>query len=200
MKNIVIALILITSLSCKAQSPIIAITDKTQPNITNAYYKDINNIMDDFVGTWSYVNGNTNFTIELKKVEAYYNNTYYRDRLVGEYKYIDNGVEVVNYLPRLVDPSINNAQRSIKGSRTVRSRAWLPSCADCLPSEWLFSLYFRDFSRRYLNSIIVLRYKNDNGTEKLQIRIGDGDSAMLPSADSPTETRVPYGTYELIKQ
>lgn len=185
--------------ACKAQGPIISITDKSQPNVLNAYYKDVDGIMNKFEGTWIYQNGNTSLTIKLEKKEAYFNNRYYRDRLVGEYKYTVDGVDVVNYLPRFNDSNVNDSQRSIKGSRSVLKN-YMPSCTDCSDTERLFSLYFRDFERNYLRSRIVIRHKTDNNVEKLKILIEDHDSAMLPTDDSPTITRVPYGTYELIKQ
>lgn len=64
----------------------------------NYYYKDVNNYLDNFVGTWEYVNGNEKFQIILNKVIKYhvltssppYSN-YYEDGIVFKYKkYVNN--------------------------------------------------------------------------------------------------------------
>ncbi len=45
------------SFSCKAQNPIISLDNKGQDGIiNNAYYKDVDNVLDAYVGTWIYEN------------------------------------------------------------------------------------------------------------------------------------------------
>lgn len=61
------------------------------------YYKDVNNYLDWFVGTWEYVNGNEKFQITLTKVINYHhidtslNFDFYDDGIVLQYrKYLNN--------------------------------------------------------------------------------------------------------------
>lgn len=68
-------------------------------NETGQYYKkDINNYLDNFVGTWEYVNGNEKFQIILIKVIKYHyistlaNLNYYEDGLKYRYKKFVNNV------------------------------------------------------------------------------------------------------------
>lgn len=74
---------------------------------TGQYYiKDINNHLDNFTGTWEYVNGNEKFQIVLTKVEKYHvtkpliNLNYYEDGIVLRYKkFVNNNLvfESPNY-------------------------------------------------------------------------------------------------------
>ena len=96
MKHIII--ILITTISffnCKAQSPILSIDELGRNNLNNAYYKDLNNELNPFEGTWLYANGNTSLKIVLVKKPMYFNGKYYEDLIIGEYQYIENGVEKI---------------------------------------------------------------------------------------------------------
>ena len=61
------------------------------------YYKDVNNYLDWFVGTWEYVNGNEKFQITLTKVVEYHlinnylNLNFYKDGIVLQYRtYLNN--------------------------------------------------------------------------------------------------------------
>lgn len=69
MKNTLFTIIFLVliSLSCKGQSPIISIEDATAEEIENAYYKDTNNILDPFVGSWVLNDGTTYLKIVFKK-------------------------------------------------------------------------------------------------------------------------------------
>ncbi len=112
MKNILIVLtmIIFTTLSCKAQSPIISIeqddiNDDTEENV---YVKDLDNIFTPYFGTWKWedTSTNTSFTIEFSKIEMVYDGVYYEDLLIGKYRFIKNGLEIFNSLN--VDVNINN--------------------------------------------------------------------------------------------
>lgn len=56
--------------------------------------------MNQYEGTWKWNQGNKEFTLTLIKQKHHYNqyggNNYYRDRLVGYYKYKENGVVVAD--------------------------------------------------------------------------------------------------------
>lgn len=65
------------------------------------YIKDINGMLDNFTGTWKYINGNEEFIVKIDKVLQYNSSgltAYYEDVLFGGYKYTKNGVIVVNKL------------------------------------------------------------------------------------------------------
>ena len=99
MKNIILILTLILTLSCKAQSNVVGYNSSNIPE--NAYCKDLNNDLNKFTGTWKFVNGNTELTIIIVKNEKVYHkyfSKYYIDELAGNYKYIENGIEIVNTL------------------------------------------------------------------------------------------------------
>ncbi|WP_438967256.1 DUF6705 family protein [Flavobacterium sp.] len=85
--------------SCKSisQTPIVWGADNgTLPSdfqsSGNYYYKDIPNYLDNFTGTWEYVNGNEKFQIVLTKVVMYHyistnlNFNFYEDGIVLQYK------------------------------------------------------------------------------------------------------------------
>lgn len=82
MKTIYILLITILFSSTSiAQSPVVDIENKPsfRETVTNTYYKDINNFMNPFVGTWIYTNGNTSFKIVLVKETMQYTGEHYTD-------------------------------------------------------------------------------------------------------------------------
>ncbi len=100
--NIILFLMLV---SCKSisQTPIIWGGDNGNlPNdflsSGNYYYKDIPNYLENFVGTWEYVNGNEKFQIILTKVVMYHyintnlNYNFYEDGIVLQYKKYTNNV------------------------------------------------------------------------------------------------------------
>ena len=199
MKNIIIFLLIINLYNCKAQSPIHPLADRNVPeNLNNVYFKDVDNDLDQFVGTWVFQDGNTSLTIVLVKLTQFFNGSWYEDMLIGEYKYVENGIEIVNYLPRLNDPNVSNAAHTVDGSKIV-SKYYLPECDFCATNQRRIALYFSDLDRKYINSQMVVSYLNENGVDKIVIDIVGRDTEVAP-LDSPFETRVPYGRYILIKQ
>jgi hypothetical protein len=84
MKKLLIISIFTIGFACKAQSPIFPLEDWDEEQ-SNAYYKDLDNELDTFEGTWLYTNGNTSWKIILKKEITFFNDKYYEDLIVGEY-------------------------------------------------------------------------------------------------------------------
>ena len=129
---------LITFLSCKAQNPIVSLDTKIHETAVGSYLKDLNNELDKFEGTWEFVGENSSFIIVLEKKEQVYNDEWYEDMLIGEYKYIDNGVTTVDLLNRLSNPLLNNPNSyyefNITGN-TILKKLQKPSCEDCGLSE-----------------------------------------------------------------
>lgn len=81
MKNTLFTIIFLVfiSLSCKAQQPIISIEDATAEEIENAYYKDTNNILDPFVGSWVLNDGTTYLKIVFEKKIMVNTGNYFED-------------------------------------------------------------------------------------------------------------------------
>jgi hypothetical protein len=95
---------------CNAQT-IYDITDN-RPDLGtyNFYMKDTNNLLDPFVGTWVYSNGSESITMVLKKkIKFKYSSvSVFEDLLYGGYRYVQNGVEIINTIPQIDDPNITN--------------------------------------------------------------------------------------------
>ena len=107
MKNIIkIIIILFVTSSSRAQTNIIdlAQTASVSYNYNNGstYIEDVNNIMNPYVGTWKYTQGNKEFILTLiKQVKYHYNqgnDNYYEDRLIGYYVYKESGVIIASTL------------------------------------------------------------------------------------------------------
>lgn len=102
MKNIIFTLTIIIALGCKAQTPIINITSDYQSEdiVNGCYLKDVDNSFAPFLGTWRWTNNTDTLTIVIEKIEMVYNDLgeKYADELVGKYKYVENGVEIINTL------------------------------------------------------------------------------------------------------
>lgn len=196
MKNInLISIIVAFTLSCKAQT--VPLETSYYDVVPGAYFKDTLNQMDSFVGTWQYTNGNTTLIIVLQKKEHVYDGEFYEDLLVGEYKYIENGIEIINTLPLL--SGIDAQQQNIVGNLTISKDRFL-ACQDCAINERRFLLSFKDPERDYLPTKIVLRYLlAQSNPDKMKILIY-GEMVILPDENSPSETRVPYGVYLMEKQ
>lgn len=96
MNNIIKIIVLVLfNLSLSAQEQVVPIEDwqdYNEQDDTVYYFKDLNNELNKFTGTWLYQNGTTSFEITFIKaehVEDGFGN--YSDILTSNFKYIDNG-------------------------------------------------------------------------------------------------------------
>ncbi len=101
MKHILLALFIVSTLSCKAQLTVYNIdTPPENRTVTdNYYYKDIDNHHDAIVGVWRWEDGNTSFEMTLQEFEQYsypISPNIYLDAVYGKYTYIENGQTIVN--------------------------------------------------------------------------------------------------------
>lgn len=113
-------LIFFTLFSCKSisQTPIVWGADNgTLPvnyqSSGNYYYKDIPNYLNNFLGTWEYVNGNEKFQIILTKVVMYHqvipelDYNFYEDGIVLQYKkFLNNNLTFTS--PLYQDPNFRS--------------------------------------------------------------------------------------------
>jgi len=196
---IVIAITVITS--CKAQQTTIIPLDNISPYEfnQNTYLKDVNNDLDKFVGTWKFENQSSEITFMLKKEVQYQlsSDDEYEDMLVGEYQYIDaTGVEKVNTLSSFNNPDIKGYAHNINGNIFIHT---LPVyCIDNSDaSEIKIQLAIDDPIDDYVEGVIILRYKNDNGIEKLEACIYDYSKL---AATPDLHISIPDGYYEFVKQ
>jgi len=102
MKRIMIALVLLTTLSCSSQTQILPLNAQNSSNFTEGIYlKDTQGLLTPYIGTWKWQSGNSSLTIVIEKLTMDYAGTttkQYRDKLVGRIKFIENGVEKMNTL------------------------------------------------------------------------------------------------------
>jgi hypothetical protein len=114
-----ILLIFYCSLSSIASAQkIINIEDDNLGIERNVYYKDVNNILNNFEGTWTLNNADTIFTIKLIKVTKFYSpeNDNYTDYIIGEYKYSLANHTIINTLNTLVNPPKSLFDNGIDGN------------------------------------------------------------------------------------
>ncbi|MDX1903892.1 MAG: DUF6705 family protein [Thermonemataceae bacterium] len=77
----------------------------------NYYLKDTEGILNPFVGTWRWQEGNKEFIIKLQKKEKFNwggLTDYYKDIIMGGYLYKENGVEITNTLNFTSSLDMNN--------------------------------------------------------------------------------------------
>jgi hypothetical protein len=195
-------IILLLSITCKAQTPIINIIDIENADgfpTTGIYYRDTNSILNPFEGTYVYTNGTTTFKIILVKKVQQYNGRYYEDLIIGEYFYT-NGVDTVDTLNEL--STVYNDQRShnIDGNFVVNNnfREW--KCPTCPANEKRLSLSIRDAATdRYAS--IGMRRTAENGQEVMKIKISHatGQSYNVDTEPVPPSFSLLYGEFTLIK-
>jgi len=196
MKHITIIIAIITVFSCKAQSIIVPIgSGGSIEHNPNYYKKDVNNEFNKFEGTWKYQNATTEITIILKKEEHYLSpSNYYKDLLVGEYQYIENGIEKVNTLSDINNPAISGYQHKISGGVFKHQ---LPSfCIDNSNiAEIKIWLHIDHPTDEFAEGRIILRYVNDNGIEKIESCIYDKSTLS-----DNNKLDIPDGSYTFVKQ
>ena len=109
MRNLVMTVIVLASaLSCRAQSviPLEGFKDYDQELPDNAYVKDLNNIRDKFVGTWSGTHDNKNYVFEIEKYTRNSENRGLKfDNLRMRYKITDASGNVIANTLDLPDDS-----------------------------------------------------------------------------------------------
>ena len=95
------------------------------------YFKDINNVYNQFEGDYLYTNGNTSFLIKLRKKEhsSVGDGLYFEDMLIGSYRYVENGVEKVNVLDDINTDFPNGTYHKIKARIILTGPE--KGCPDC---------------------------------------------------------------------
>ena len=200
--------------SVYSQSPIIPrFSSESVGRVEGAYYKDINGFLDQYAGTWLYMNDNVLLKIVLVKKLMFYKVTgfknYYEDYLIGEYQYIENGVEKVNTLSNLSNTYTDITDYNLYSVAMAKKHS-PPSCPECSEDEKRLLLDFNEPSRRNIwNGIsndFVIRKFTENGVTKLKVQFvytGNGLESLNTIDGPPANVNsfsVPYGEYILVKQ
>lgn len=194
MKKINLIILLLSVLNSKAQTPIINNLDWNGVSIPNSYVKDINNDMNQFVGTYVYQNNGVYFKIILKKVTMVPYITFFADLIVGEFEYLDinNTVSTLSEIDIIYD---DEYLHNIAGLSLIENNQDFP-CNDCLLNEKRMNLFFSDTQ---VGSDLIIRRTIIGGNEVLKAfrrtinvghRVGDNYISNI----------VPDGEYILIKQ
>lgn len=163
----------------------------------NTYYKDTNNILNKYVGTWVHNQNGVMLKIQFVKLNAVHNTEYntYTDYLIGEYEYSVDGNIVVSTLSSLDDSSLAVEQHNIYGNLIL-----FKTPANEIPDgpSSKIGLWFTDPERPYILAHSEALYTQNDPAEILfGIR-----ASMIENAPpgAPDVLRIPYGDYLLIKQ
>ena len=194
------------SIVCKAQSPVKSLYLKGGDNISGAYYKDIDNDFNKFVGTWEYVTGTTSFKIVFQKKQQIFIDEYnaYYDVLIGEYRYIENGIEKVNTLAMLDSPPADIYNHNIVSGAILKNTS-APVCNDCATGERRVALQFSDPTRpgilQGLSGEVIVRRADVGLTQKIRIILQQTGSVIPDANETPTNNafNVAWGEYTLTK-
>ncbi len=155
---------------------------------SNYYFKDTNNDYDQFVGTWTWSSGNSSFTIVLEKELKYqaFAGKNYIDALIGEYQYVENGVELINTLALMDFSQVSGYQHNISGD-IILGKHNRPKCESCSLEERRVFLYISHPQASSWMEELILRHVVVNGVEQLQARfighfrvIVEGEPSKMP--------------------
>ena len=205
MKKGIFLLITILSISCRAQSPIFPVYGTQSMNKENAYYKDVDNFHDQFVGTWVLNNGTNYLKVTFKKKSMFYTllDKNYVDYLVGEYEYKLNGLTKVNSLTNL-NINHNDILDYNLISISKINKDLIPICTDCAASEKRLLMSFLEQPSRDPNwgpeADFVIRRVVENGLVMLKVQFIKTFAGTRIASPEVRDFSLPYGDYTLIKQ
>ena len=209
-------LILIASLifiNCKAQTPILSLYDVNTGygDVPNAYYKDVDNFRGQFVGTWLYTNGTTSIKVVFEKRDMIYRNSpipFYFDKLVGEIRYVEAGIEKLNTLSNLGISYPDNVWKYNLVSMSQFENNVLPFCSICPTNVTGLKMWYNepDNDDVCLTAYFTMYHVVEGGVDKLKVKYYLQNAACGVNEenwDNPstkTEFIVPHGEYTFIKQ
>jgi hypothetical protein len=201
MKNTLITSILLLSLiSCKAQTIVPIFSTDDIPESSNYYHKDVANDLNKFEGTWKYIDASTNteFIIELQKKTMVNDNdgSYIYDTLIGEYFYKQNNIIITNTLADINNTSITVNSHKISGY-SILHKYDNPHCDTCTTSERRTQLIISHPTEKDVMGYLTLRHIVDNGVEKLEAKI---TNASISGYTQASFSQMPFGSFVFVKQ
>ena len=135
----------------------------------------------------------------VKKVQQY-NGSYYEDLIIGEYQYIENGVEKVNTLAEINTVYNNQRLHNIDGNSIIRNDNRMWKCPECVLEEKRLRASIRDVAtNRYAR--IFMRRTTECGQQVMKIKISHASSVpVIEGEPAPPDFSLPQGLFTLIKQ
>lgn len=182
MKQLIILSVILLATNCAGQTPIFTLGQQRNSTPIGCYVKDNNNILDKFIGTWILNQNGAIFTVTLTKGLMVPITDHYRDDIQGQYKYVVNGVTIIN-------------TENYTGNNSKIRFTFLNYGAEKI------ALFFDDPERSKVGAKVYLTYSNIGGIEKLKWELkSTGYLPILPGDAIPQfNFRVPTNV-ELIKQ
>ncbi|MDQ0594475.1 hypothetical protein QFZ37_002844 [Chryseobacterium ginsenosidimutans] len=198
MNKYFIVLLTFLFLEYKSQSQIIDILEDDGYHLTDAYYKDVNNLLDPYAGTWIYINGNRSIKLILTKKIKHYNTKYYEDVIIGGVEYKQNNVTIVNTMSEINNNYVNSMRYPIAGN-ALFNKNFYPKCPECGPNELRLRLSYEEPGKAN-SGRMVLRKITVNGQEALKMELIAGSIMYEYGTTPPEGFKLPVGNYIFIKQ
>jgi hypothetical protein len=211
MKKIILSIVFIFCAKAYAQTPIINLTESEFPFIAGAYYKDLNNYLNPYIGTWEYNNGSGFiFTLKLRKVEMNLSGHVYEDMIVGEYRIVKNGVEIINTLNDFNTVYSDERNHNVDGNTINEGKIGVTRCPECSDTEKWITLILSD-DLQGIAYDLATRPIDIAGQEVLRIYVStDGLTFTTDTGNflqdlknrivAPGEHNLPTGYLNLVKQ
>lgn len=198
-KQITLLLLLAVFSNCRAQMPIFDLEDLNNvvKEIPGSYIKDTKNQLDAYAGTYVYTNGTTMLKIVLQKKKESYNNVYYEDLLIGEYQYIENGLEKINTLNKLTMYYQDQSNHSISSNHILTGKYL--GCSDCAWTEKRLKGGLTDSNSHSLADIQIRRVTVD-GKAAITLNLYWMGPVARKEGQTLTQPFIAPGIYTLIKQ
>jgi hypothetical protein len=140
--------------------------------VTDAYYKDMDNDLDRYIGTWR-INLNSNSFFEITFIKSFYNSLKQKmkyDTLIGEVKFVENNTLRYDTTSNVTNIYANHAIMAWGIFDTVFGMYQF-ECPLCLSNEKYIQGYFEDPIRNLLPGDISMKHFTENGVEKIKIKL-----------------------------
>ena len=199
MKNLFIKTLLIISfISCKAQTPVFDIDDLENKvlDIPGSYIKDTENKLNPYIGTYIYNDGTKMLKIILQKKTMSLRYNYYEDLIIGEYQYIENGIEKSNTLHKLSNNYIDGIYYSIHGNSLYNSNEL---CDDCLPGERHLRAGLVE-TETHNSAEIDFKLTTVGGQPAIRVWLYWRYRTVVDGDPEPPQASFPGGEYIMLKQ
>ena len=194
-----ITIILLVTISCQSQT--INLKDWRGDIAIGAYYKDIDNELNQFAGTYQLLgnNGLDEMTIVFKKFVNYYNSKFYQDILVGEMKYKKDGVLYFDNLNKINENYQYKHKHDIAGNSLIANQT-RPVCNDCSPNQYRADLIFYGRNNNnHCGGDLILRKFIENGQEKIKASFYFHPAGQVEGEPENPKSYFPGGDYILTK-
>lgn len=165
------------------------------------YYKDIDNLLNPYEGTWLFTEGNRELRIILVKKVNHNNGLYREDVIVGGYEYKVNGTTLVNTLDDINNFYLNSIQYNISGN-SIMENDFSPPCNSCATGEKRLRLSFSDSeTQSTVMGTLIVRAIQINGQDAIKVKLfGTTVYYEAGTTPPPDDFVLPSGEYTLIKQ